>query len=107
MISTYNIAVEYEHLKKYEESLECYKKAAELAKSMNRKNIETDSQEGKERVEKTIGQNRKKLMELLQKKKENQERGNYESMCRNKKNIKNPGESSLLQMKLRKYDLYM
>ena len=45
-------------------------------------------------------------MELLQKKKENQEKGNYESMRKNKKNIKSPGESSLMQLKFKKYDIY-
>lgn len=50
--------------------------------------------------------NKRKLIELLQKKKENEEKGNYESMRRNKKNFKSSIEENPLQEKTHKYRLY-
>ena len=48
-----------------------------MAKNISKKNIEMESEEGCKRVEEIIKIKNKKLVELLQKKKENQEKGNY------------------------------
>ena len=91
LIGAYNLAVEYENLKKYEESLESYKLTHEMAMNAKKKSMELESEEGLKRVEQIIKLKNKKMIEFLQKKKENQEKGNYESMRKNKKNYKNSG----------------
>lgn len=76
LVSAYNLGVEYENLKKYEESLEKYKNARTLAETKN-KSLHSQCEEGIKRVDEAVTKRRKKLVEIIQKRRENEEKGNY------------------------------
>ena len=80
-----------------------------LAQTKN-KSLSSQSDDGIKRVEEAITKKRKKLVEIVQKRRETEEKGNYDSMRWNKKNIRPvrfSGESSsLLELKKKRYYVY-
>jgi hypothetical protein len=71
MLCYYNKAIEEEHLKMYEQSLRSYQEAKEIAKSFGSKNVAIvlNCDEAIARIETLVGNLRKKMMNIIMKKK--------------------------------------
>lgn len=86
MISYYNLGVEFEYLKDYALSCQAYSKGAQLAgKAQRGKDMLPVLQENATRTQALASQNERRLVALLEKRRELDEKGGYEGMRRNKK----------------------
>jgi hypothetical protein len=107
MLSHYNLAIEQEHLKNYPQSKQQYILARETSEHNPKKNenMKTVIEEALRRVDEAEACHKKKILELLAKRRVQEERGNHEFMRRNKKNYGDQGEwRSIVNSK--KYEIY-
>ncbi len=107
MLSHYNLAVELEHLKDYSKSKQQYIKAKQtaLVNSKKNENLKNSIDESIQRIEEADKEHKKKLMQILAKKRLMDEKGNHDFMRRNKKNYGDQSEwRAIIQTK--KYQLY-
>lgn len=85
MLCFYNKAIEEEHLKVYEHSLDSYKRAKEIAKIYGAKNVGIilNCDEAISRIETMLSTLKKRMINIFLKKKEDDETGHYDFMRRN------------------------
>ena len=89
MLSHYNLAIELEHLKKYPESRAQYNLAKEISHRNSKKNenMVAAIDESIRRIDEAESNQKKKLIEILTRRKIQEEKGNYDFMRKNKKNF--------------------
>ena len=89
MLGHYNLAIELEYLKRYEESIEEFTKAKEWAKKLGKKNtgIIIACDESIDRMRSTMNHLKDKLIRIVTKRRVDEERGFYSYMRKNKKNF--------------------
>jgi hypothetical protein len=89
MLSFYNLAIEKEYLKEYEDAIKCYKKSKEVAQNSGKRNVSIliSCDEAICRLEPMVQNLRKKMILSIQKRQESDEKGFAEYICFNKKNF--------------------
>ena len=82
MLCYYNMAIEEEHLKIYEQSLASYIKAKQVAKMHGSKNVGIllNCDEAISRIELHLANLKRKMINYFMKKKEDEENGHYQFM---------------------------
>lgn len=88
MLSYYNLAIEKEYLNQLEEAIKCYQKSKEIAQLSGKRNMGVliSCDESICRLEPKLQSLRKRMIKLIQKKEESDEKGHAEYILFNKKN---------------------
>lgn len=89
MLGHYNLAIELEYLKRYEQSIEEFCKARDWAKKLGKKNagIIMASEESINRMRETMNQLKDKLVKIVTKRRIEEEKGHCSYMRMNKKHF--------------------